>query len=395
MAESEEELKSLLVKVKVESEKDGLKLNIQKTKIIESGPITSWQIDSKQWKQWQTFPWGPKSLQMVTTAMKLKDACSLKKKSYDQPRQHIKKQRHYFAKKGPSSQGCGFSSSHVWMWELDYKESWALKNWCFELWCWRRLLSPLNCKEMQPVYPRRNQSWIFIGRTDAEAETPILWPPDAKNWLIWKDPDAGKDWRQEKGMTEDEIRRWNGSMASLTQWTWVWVSSRSWWWTGKPGMLQSMGSQIIRHNWETELNSAYRLNKQGDNIQPWCTPFLIWNPSDVPCPVLTVGLSFIEISQEAVNVVWYFHLLKNFPRFVVIHTVKGFGVVNKAEVDVFWTSLAFSMIQWILAIWCLVPLPFLNPAWTSGNSQFTYCWSLAWRIISITLLACEMSVIVR
>ena len=130
MAESEEELKSLLLKVKEESEKDALKLNIQKTKIMEFGAITSWQIHGKQWKQWQTFPWGPKSLQMVTTAMKLKDACSWKK-SYDQPRQHIKKQRHYFANKGPSSQVCGFSSSHVWMWELDYKESWALKNWCF------------------------------------------------------------------------------------------------------------------------------------------------------------------------------------------------------------------------------------------------------------------------
>ena len=103
-----------------------------------------------------------------------------------------------------------FSSSHVWMWKLDYKESWALKNWCF----WtvvleKTLESPLNCKEIQPISPKRNQSWIFIGRTDAEAETPILWPPDAKNCLIWKDPDAGKDWRQEKGMTEDEIVGWH------------------------------------------------------------------------------------------------------------------------------------------------------------------------------------------
>ena len=115
------------------------------------------------------------------------------KKSYDQPRQHIKKQRYYFGNKDLSSQGYGFSSSHVWIWELDYKESWALKNWCF----WavvleKTLESPLGCKEIQPVNPKRNQSWIFIGRTDAEAETPILWPPDVKNWLIWKDPDAGK-----------------------------------------------------------------------------------------------------------------------------------------------------------------------------------------------------------
>ena len=116
--------------------------------------------------------------------------------------------RHYFADKGPSSQSYGFSSSHVWMWELDHKESWALKNWYF----WavvleKTLESPLDCKEIQPVNPKENQSWIFIGRTDAEAETPILWPPDA-NWLIGKDSDAAKDWRQEKGMTEDEMVGW-------------------------------------------------------------------------------------------------------------------------------------------------------------------------------------------
>ena len=108
----------------------------------------------------------------------------------------IKKQRHYFANKGPSSQNYGFSSGRVWMWELDYKESWMPKNWCF----WtvvleKTLESPLDCKEIQPVHPKGNQSWIFIGRTDAEAEAPKLWPPDAKNWLIGKDPDAGKDWR--------------------------------------------------------------------------------------------------------------------------------------------------------------------------------------------------------
>jgi len=112
---------------------------------------------------------------------------------------------------GPSSQGYGFSTSHVWMWELDYKESWALKNWCF----WtvvleKTLESPLDCKEIQPVHPKGNQSWIFIGRTNVEAETPIFWPPYAKSWLIWKDPDVGKDWGQEKkGMTEDEMVRWH------------------------------------------------------------------------------------------------------------------------------------------------------------------------------------------
>ena len=133
------------------------------------------------------------------------------KESYNLPRQHIKKQRHYFAYKGPSSQGHGFSSGDVWMWELDCGESWALKNWCF----WNVLLektleSPLDCKEIQPVHPKGSQSWVFLGRTDAEAETPILWPPHAKTWLIGKDPDAGRDWGQEgKGMTEDEMVGWH------------------------------------------------------------------------------------------------------------------------------------------------------------------------------------------
>ena len=132
------------------------------------------------------------------------------KKSYDQPRQHIKKQRHYFANKGPCSQSYGFSSSHVWMWELDYKESWVLKNWCFwTVMLEKTLESPLDSKEIQPVYTKGNQSWIFIGRNDAKAETPVLWPLDAKNWLTGKDPDAGKDRRWEKGTTEDEMVGWH------------------------------------------------------------------------------------------------------------------------------------------------------------------------------------------
>ena len=141
--------------------------------------------------------------------MKLKDAPW--KKSYDQPRQHIKKQRHYFANKGLSSQSYGFSRSHVWMWELDYKESWVLKNWCFwPLMLEKTLESPLDCEEIKPVHPKGNQSWIFIRRTDFQAETPILWPPDAKNWLIWKDSDSGKDWKwEEKGITEDKMVGWH------------------------------------------------------------------------------------------------------------------------------------------------------------------------------------------
>ena len=123
----------------------------------------------------------------------------------------LKKQRHYFANKGPSRQSYGFSSGHVWMWELYYKESWMLKNWC--LWTVvseKTLESPLDVKEIQPVHPKGNQSWIFIRKTDAETETPILWSPDAKNRLIWKDPDAGKSWKQEeKGMTKVEMVGWH------------------------------------------------------------------------------------------------------------------------------------------------------------------------------------------
>ena len=125
------------------------------------------------------------------------------KESYDQPGQHIKKQRHYFANKCLLSQDYGFTSSHVWMWELDYKESWAPKNLCFWTVVLEKILvSPLDCKEIQPVHPKGDQSWVFIGETDVEAETLILWPPDEKSWLIWKDPDAGKGWKhEEKGMT--------------------------------------------------------------------------------------------------------------------------------------------------------------------------------------------------
>ena len=132
------------------------------------------------------------------------------KKSYDQPRQHIKKQRHSFADKGPSSQGYGFSSSHVWMWDLDCKQRRMPKDSCFlTVVLGKTLESPLDCKEILPVHPKGDQSWVFIGRTDVEAETSILLPPDAKSWLIGKDPDAGKDWRQEeKGTTEDEMVGW-------------------------------------------------------------------------------------------------------------------------------------------------------------------------------------------
>ena len=140
-----------------------------------------------------------------------KYACYWKCRSYDQPRQHIEKQRYYFANKGLSSQGYGFSSGHVRMWELDCEEAWAPKNWCFwTVMLEKTLESSLECKEIQPVHSKGDQSWMFIRRTDAEAETPVLWPLHAKSWLIGKDPDAGRDWGQEKkGMTEDEMAGWH------------------------------------------------------------------------------------------------------------------------------------------------------------------------------------------
>ena len=187
------------MKVKEESEKVGLKLNIQKTKIMASGPITSWEINGETVSDFIFL--GSKITADGDCSHEIKTLAPWKK-CYNQPRQHIKRQRHYFANKGPSSQSYGFSSSHVWMWELDYKESWAQKNWCFRTVVLEKTLeSPLDSKEIKPDSPKENQSWIFIGRTDAKAETPILWLPDVKNWLTGKDPDAEKDWRrEEKGM---------------------------------------------------------------------------------------------------------------------------------------------------------------------------------------------------
>ena len=173
------------------------------------------------------------------------------KESYDQLRQHIKKQRHYFANKGPPSQGYDFSSSHIWMWELDYKESWVPKNWFF----WtvvleKTLESPLDCKEIQPVHPKGDQSWIFIGRADVGAETPILLATWCEELTHLKRPWC---WEGLRAGGEGDRRGWDGWMASLTWWTWVWVDSGSWWWTGRPGMLWFMRSQRVRHDWATEL----------------------------------------------------------------------------------------------------------------------------------------------
>ena len=185
MAESEEELKNLLMKGKEESKKAGLKLNIQKTKIMASSSIISWQIDGKTMETVKGFIFtGSKlNLPLLTSCWGFFFALGHKvfflvrsniPLGYDEPRQHIKKQTYYFANKGSSSQGYGLSSGHVRMWELNYKESW-MQNWCFWTVVLEKTLgSPLDCKEIQPVYPKGNQSWVFIGRTDAEAETPIL-----------------------------------------------------------------------------------------------------------------------------------------------------------------------------------------------------------------------------
>ena len=163
----------------------------------------------------------------------------------------LKSSDNYLAYKGPSSQSYGFSSSHVWMWELDHKESWAPKNWCF----WTVLLeqtleSPLDSKEIQPVNPKGKQSWIFIGRTDVEAEAPILWPSDVKNWFMGKDPDAGKiEVRRRRGR---QRMRWLDGITDLMDMSLG--KSRSWWWTGKSRVLQSMRSQRVGHEWVTEMN---------------------------------------------------------------------------------------------------------------------------------------------
>ena len=153
------------------------------------------------------------------------------------------------------------------MWELHYEESWAPKNW----WFWtvvleKTLESPLDCKEIQPVHLKGNQSWILIGRTDAEAEAPVLWPPDAKSWLSWKD----WCWERLKAGGEGDDGGRDGWMASLTRWTWVWVDSGSWWWTGRPGVLRFMESQGVGHNWATELN----WESQGNSLVD--VPFELW-----------------------------------------------------------------------------------------------------------------------
>ena len=178
------------------------------------------------------------------------------KESYDQTRQHIKKQRHYFINKGLSNQGYGFSSSHVWMWELDYKESWAQKNWCFGTVVLEKTLeSPLDCKEIQSILkeisPVHWKDWCWSWNSNILA-------PWCKELTHLKRPWC---WERLKAGGEGDHRRWDGWIASQTQWAWVWVNSRSWWWTGRPGVLWIMGSQRVRHDWVTELK-GFRSNRK-------------------------------------------------------------------------------------------------------------------------------------
>ena len=212
MAESEEELKSLLMEVKEQSERVGLKLNIQKTKIMASSPIASWEIDGETVETVTDFlSLGSKITADGDCSHEIKRCLLLGIKAMTNLASILKCKDITLLTKVRLIKAMVFSSNHVWMWELDRKESWASKNWCF----WtvvleKTLESPLDSKELKPVHPEGNQSWVFTGRTDAEAETPILWPPDVKNWLTGKDPEAGKDWRQEeKGMTEDEMVGWH------------------------------------------------------------------------------------------------------------------------------------------------------------------------------------------
>ena len=213
---------------------------------MASGPITSWQIDGETMETVRDFIFsGSKITADGKWSHEIKRYLLLGRKD-DQ--QHIKKQRYYFGNKGPSSQSYGFSSGHVWMWELEYKESWVPKNWCF----WtvvleKTLESLLDCKEIQPLSPKGNQSWIFIGRTNAEGETSILWPPDAKNWLTRKDSDPGEDWGQEeKGVTEDEMVRWHHQLDGHEFEQDLRVGDGQ-------GSLKSTELQSIGHNWMTEL----------------------------------------------------------------------------------------------------------------------------------------------
>ena len=190
---------------------------------MASGPITSWQIDGENVETVTDFIFlGLKITMDGDYSHGIKRLLLLERIAMTNLRQCIKKHTYHFAHKGLFSQSHGFSSSHGWMWELDHKEGWELKNWCF----WtvvldKSLESPLDCKEIKPVNPKGHQTWMVLGRTDVEAETLILWPPDVKNWLI----ERPWCWKRLRAGGEGDDRGWDGWMASLTQWMWVWANS--------------------------------------------------------------------------------------------------------------------------------------------------------------------------
>ena len=213
-------------------------------KIMASGPITSWQIDREKMTDFIFL--GSKITVNSECSHEIKRRLLLGRKAMNKPRQCIKKQRHHFASKGPYSPSYGFSSSHLWMWKLDRKEGWTLKNWCFRTVVLKKTLESLLDNKIRPVNPKGNQSWIFTGWTVAEAEAAILWPLDVESWLTGRDPNAGKTGCRRR--TGWQRMRWLD--ASLTQWTLT--SSRREWRTGKPGVLPSIGSQSVGHDWATE-----------------------------------------------------------------------------------------------------------------------------------------------
>ena len=238
------------MKVKEESAKVGLKLNIQKTKIKASSPVTSWQIDGETVADF--ILGGSKITADGDCSHEIKSCLLLGRKVMTNLDSMLKGRDITLPTKVHLVKAMVFP---VVMYGC---ESWTIRKaehrsyWCFWTVVLEKILeSLLDCKEIQPVHPKGDQSWVFIGRTEAEAEAPILWPPDVKNWVIGKDSDAAKDWRQEE---KGGWQRMRWLMTSLTQWTWVWKNCGSWWWTGRPGVLQSMGSQRVGHNWAIELN---------------------------------------------------------------------------------------------------------------------------------------------
>ena len=238
--------------MKEETKKAGLKLNVQKTKIMASSPITSWQIDGENMETVTVFIFLPSKItEDCDSSHEIKRCLLLGRKAMTNLNSILKGKDITLLTKGQYNERYYFPHSHVQMWELDHKEGWTLKNWCLQIVVLEKTLEhPLDHKGIKQVSPKGNQPWIFIGRTHAEAEAPILWPLDVNSRLIGKDPDAGKDWRQEKRMTEVGMVGWHCRI----QRTWVWANCGRWWKTEKPGLLQSMGSQRVGHDWATELN---------------------------------------------------------------------------------------------------------------------------------------------